>query len=175
MGGILTGNLVEDDMMTVRRNVWVGASLAIATLLAGAQSVQAQTANDEVLLRQRLAEYPTVQDEIVDTFFGRTGDFYRNRGVLSTVTTLIGPFPENGIMRDAQAVNELYEELLAIQNTSDPTLRTVDLDNPFDTSLRLLPPYEPPVPGPRPPFIPAIQPTPPPPPAQPQGPVRGLY
>jgi len=156
--------------MVVRRTEWLAASVAIATLLIGAPSVMAQTAG------RNFEDYPTVQEEIIDTFFGEAGDFHRNSGYLGTVTTLIGPFPENAIRRDANAVNELYEELLSIQTTSDPTLRTVDLENPFQFSLRILPPYEPPVPGPRPAFIPAIQQAaPPPPPSQPQRPVRGLY
>lgn len=174
MGGNLKGNLVEGIMMVVRTSQWLGASLAIATMLAGTQAVQAQDAQ-RGLRSQQLEQYPTVQDEILDTFFTDSGDFYRNTGVLGTVTTFFGPFPENNIARDAQATYELIEELQDLQATNDPLLRTVDLDNPFGTSLLLLSPYEAPVPSPRPAYIPAIQgPSSSPPPPR-RGPVRGLY
>ncbi|MBD2157246.1 hypothetical protein [Leptolyngbya sp. FACHB-16] len=175
MGGNLTGNLVERNYMVVRKTQWLGASLAIATLLAGAQAVHAQEVQSELRSQRYQDEYPTVQDEILDTFFTNSGDFYRNTGFLGTVTTFLGPFPENNIARDADATIELVQELQEIQSTSDPTIRTVDLDNPFGTSLLLLPPYEAPVPSPRPAYIPPIQgpASSPPPPAR--GPVRGLY
>lgn len=168
MNGNFRATRVEGLMMVVRRNHWFAASLAIATLVAGGQSAVAQE------VQRNYEEYPTVQEEFLNTFFGETGDFYRNRTFFSTLSTYFGPFPGNGIARDTENTIELYEELLSIQSTSDPTIRTVDLDNPFDTSLMLLPPYEPPVPGPRPPFTPAFQPAPPPPPG-PQRPIRGLY
>lgn len=162
--------------MVVRKTQWLGASLAIATILAGTQAVQAQEVQSDVRSQRNQNEYPTVQDEILDTFFTNSGDYYRNSGFLGTLTTFFGPFPENNIARDTSATIELVQELQEIQSTSDPLLRTVDLDNPFGTSLLLLPPYEAPVPSPRPAYIPpAIQGPASAPPPPTRGPVRGLY
>lgn len=160
--------------MAVRINRWATMALAVTALTAGAQAANAQAVVQDRHL-QSWSDYPTVQEQIEDTFFGASGNYYRNTSLLGTGSTFIGPFPENNIVRDAQATNELINELWAIQNTSDPTIRTIDLATPFDSSVRLLPPYEPPVPAPRPAYIPPIQQTAPSAPTRPQGPVRGLY
>ncbi len=52
-----------------------------------------------------------------------------------------GSYPEKEIVRDAQKINELYEELMHKQVSSDPIIRTRDLRNPYDSSLLTNPEY----------------------------------
>jgi hypothetical protein len=88
-------------------------------------------------------EAQPIDDAFLDAFYTRGGTFYQNRRPPRNVTWMIGPFPENDILADADAVNRLYRVVLEQQGESDPYLRTPDLTNPYDTSLQLLPPYEP--------------------------------
>ncbi|MEO1147368.1 MAG: hypothetical protein AAFY26_17435 [Cyanobacteria bacterium J06638_22] len=144
-------------------------TLATAATVTVAGTAQAQ----EVLDAE---DFPTLPEELDDTYYGPSGDYYRNTGLLGTLTWLFGPFPENNISRGAQAHMDLVEELLEIQGTADPTIRTPDLPTAFDNSLQTLPPYEPPRPTPAPAFVPpAVNPPTPAPAAAPAGPVRGLY
>lgn len=160
-------------MVVPVKRLFAVSLLSVATLMVGA-AAQAQTVE-----RQRIdaEEYPTLQDEIEDTFFTEIGDLYRNNGLLGDLRDLFGPFPENAIVRDAARLNDLYREALLIQTTSDPTIRTPDLTNPFEESLLTIEPYMPPEPTP-PVFVPPVVrsvPTAPPPPVAPAAPVRGLY
>jgi|GEM_PF-1720913 len=160
--------------MIVRANhSLIAATLALVATVALGQSTHAQTVNSQ---RTNLNEIPTLQDAFEDTFYGEIGDFYRNSDILGDLRDLVGPFPENSIVRDADAFHDLYREALLIQTTSDPTVRTADLVNPFDTSLQSLEPYSPPRPTPALFVPPAVQSVPGDrPPVSPSGPVRGLY
>ena len=77
-----------------------------------------------------------------------SGDFFENRSLESQVGYIFGPGPinrssylENEITRQAYLMNLLYRDLLENQVSSDPVIRTPDLANPFQTSLRLNPSY----------------------------------
>ena len=79
------------------------------------------------------------------SFFKESGDFYRNRKIPRQINYIIGAgvpwgagFPDLELERDAERITNLYRELLEIQVSSDPVLRTPDLLNPFNTSVRLL-------------------------------------
>ena len=144
-------------------------SLATAATFTVAGTAQAQ----EVLDAE---DFPTIPEELDNVYYGPSGDYYRNTGLLGTLTWLFGPFPENNISRGAQAHIDLVEELLEVQGTVGPTIRTPNLPTPFENSLQTLPPYEPPRPTPAPAFVPpAVNPPAPAPAAAPAGPVRGLY
>ncbi|MBE9129442.1 MULTISPECIES: hypothetical protein [unclassified Coleofasciculus] len=88
----------------------------------------------------------TIPESFNRAFFNDSGDFYRNRSIGRQIDYIIGPgglggaaFPELEIERDAKLINILYEDALNQQFASDPVIRTPDLANPFDTSIRLLP------------------------------------
>jgi len=73
-------------------------------------------------------------------FFQNSGDFYYNRTIPRQAELFFGVgFPENEIQDDANLINGLYRELSEQQNNSDPILRSPDIRNPYDTSIRLLP------------------------------------
>ena len=52
-----------------------------------------------------------------------------------------GSYPETEIVRDAQKIHELHEELMHEQVSRDPIIRTRDLRNPYDSSLLTNPEY----------------------------------
>lgn len=86
-----------------------------------------------------------IPDAINRAFFFDSGDIYRNASARRQTQFLLGigtparnAFPENEIRRDAERIERLYRDLLEQQISSDPLIRTPDLTNPFNTSLRSL-------------------------------------
>ncbi|NES63978.1 MAG: hypothetical protein F6K24_01225 [Okeania sp. SIO2D1] len=76
-------------------------------------------------------------------FMDESGDFFENRSLGRQVDWMFGPgsnfggsFPENEITRDGKTVYQLYLYTLEQQVSSDPIIRTLDLPNPFNSSLR---------------------------------------
>jgi hypothetical protein len=73
----------------------------------------------------------------------QSGDSFDRNRFYSPMQTLFGlpSFLELAIARDAEDVHKFYRELLDLQATSGPVLRTVDLVNPFSSSIRTSPAY----------------------------------
>lgn len=159
--------------MKFRFKVLAGLLTLATSGVALAQGAIAQTATPT----SSADDIETLQEAFEDTYYGASGTFFGNRGVVNSFTWFLGPFPENNIITDARQVHRLYVDALNQQNLDGPTIRTADLNNPFDTSLLLLPPSQPlrPTPaGPQfPPFTQSVpgdaQP------ARSTGPVRGLW
>ncbi len=91
---------------------------------------------------------PNLEPEVIDTipraferaFFQNSGDFYLNRNIARQTQFVFGiGYPETEIEADSNLINGIYRQVLEQQTTSDPYLRSPDLRNPFDTSIRLLP------------------------------------
>ncbi|GAB4150315.1 MAG: hypothetical protein Fur0046_29240 [Cyanobacteria bacterium J069] len=122
----------------------------------------------------------TLQQAFEDAYYGASGTFFGNRGIVNSLTWFLGPFPENNVITDARQVHRLYVDALNQQTLDGPTIRTADLNNPFDTSLLLLPPSQSQRPAPlgtlgnQFPTFPQSTPGPAQ-PVQPAGPVRGLW
>jgi hypothetical protein len=91
-----------------------------------------------------------LQDDIFyKVFFYYGGDYYDQVDQGSQLNTIfgwnafssrwkalpLGAFPENQIMESARLVNRVYHDALYQQTSTDPTIRTRDLNNPFDSSL----------------------------------------
>ena len=92
-------------------------------------------------------------ERLEDAFFSNDRTFYQNRSIPRQLSYIAGPgilirnsFPDNEIARDGAAVNEFYREALARQ-TSGPILRSADLINPFNLSVRTLPVSDQPLPS----------------------------
>ena len=73
---------------------------------------------------------------------------FENVTILRQIDTILGPrsfpegnYPENEINRDARLINILHRDMLEQQVSSDPIIRTPDLANPFNDSLRSKPTY----------------------------------
>lgn len=85
----------------------------------------------------------TLPEAIERAFFTDSGDIYRNRSIPRQVQYMFGPglpgratFPDLEIERDSQRLNRIYKDALQQQASSDPIMRTPDLPNPFNTTLR---------------------------------------
>lgn len=114
------------------------ALAAASSLLATVAKAQTDPSGYEPI---RLETLPEAFNR---TFFEESGDFYRNRTIQRQIGYLIGPglpggagFPELEIERDAKRLNTLYRDALEQQVSSDPIIRTPDLPNPFNSTLRL--------------------------------------
>jgi hypothetical protein len=83
--------------------------------------------------------YETANDAFDRAFFSHDRNFYENTSYSRQINSLLGPFPENEIARDAELVNTLYRDVLTQQVGNDPYLRTPDLPNPYGTSLLMSP------------------------------------
>lgn len=95
--------------------------------------------------QESVTPVPIVYERIPDVFdravFINSGTYQQNRSILSQFNDFFGIFvaPERAISRDAGNINYLHRTVLRQQVASDPVLRTQDLRNPYDTSVRLLP------------------------------------
>lgn len=116
----------------------VGSRGSVAAVLIAASSVFAAGG----AIAQTVEEPPSLADAFQEAFYTRGGNFFENREFPRSLTWFAGPFPENDITADAEAVHELYLDALEQQNSAGPVIRTADLENPFSTSLLTLPPTE---------------------------------
>jgi hypothetical protein len=112
---------------------------AASSVLASAARAQTDPSGYEPIRLE------TIPEAFNRSFFEESGDFYRNRSTLRQIGYIIGPgfpgragFPELELERDAERINRLYIETLEQQVSSDPIIRTPDLPNPFNSSLRSL-------------------------------------
>ena len=113
----------------------------IAVSVACVSAARANDDNDE-------SNYPVVQGvrfgqipyEFEQTMYSHRHDYYGNRTFSRQLKWIFGPFPENGIARDGKDVHKLYLDTMNQQMNAGPIIRTVDLQNPFQYSLRTLPP-----------------------------------
>lgn len=87
----------------------------------------------------------TIPEAFNRAFFQESGDFYHNRKIQRQISYIIGPglpwgagFPDLEIERDSERITKLYREVLELQVSSDPVIRTPDLPNPFNSSVRLM-------------------------------------
>ncbi|MBD2089535.1 hypothetical protein H6F67_06670 [Microcoleus sp. FACHB-1515] len=164
------------------RGIFTGLTIAMAASSIG-NVAAAQTVNPSDPPRP-------LNDEFLRAFYANDGNFYQNRRlgrqidfVLGVGTNFLNSFTDNEIAGDGRAVDRLYREALRDQTLSDGIIRTPDQENPFDTSLLLLPASSatlstvndiPPVPvvpfSPPPAPVPEVAP-----PAAPSAPVPALW
>ncbi len=117
------------------KNALAAIALATGTLVFTSSAVFAQRADFT------LEEDPTIFEAFEDVYFSHDRDFYRNRSLIRQVGTFFGlSYTDNEIYRDGRAVNDMYVELLELQSSTTPFIRTPDLVNPYDTSLLTEPP-----------------------------------
>ena len=124
--------------------IQVGYQCAIAGLVALPLSVgfahQAIAGSDDFPVLPQGVRFGEIPYEFENQFFSNGRDFVSNRTFKGQLKRWFGPFPENSINRDSKAVQGLFRDTLYHQLNSGPVLRTVDLPNPFQFSLRTLPP-----------------------------------
>ena len=106
---------------------------------------------EDLQILQRLvreSQALSLPETLVRALNHESGHFFRNNSIRSQAELIFGfgdlgqaSFPEKEIARDAELVEILYKDSLEQQVSSDPVLRTRDLDNPFDSSLLNNPSY----------------------------------
>ena len=148
------------------------AGLAVATVGLGFST--AAIAQDVPLVSG--VPFGQLQHKFNDAYFSNERNFYGDGSIRGQLKFLFGPFVENSIARDGKAVNEVYREVLYRQMNAGPIIRTVDLPNPFQYSLRNLPSSVVVLPNDAPPPVTLFPQAPQPLPQQiPQKPVPGLW
>jgi len=116
--------------------------LAIAMTI----SMIAETATAQTTTNNSDDDTVTLQEAFERAYYSNDRNFFRNRRldrqvdwILGTGTTFLNSFTDNEIAGDGRAINRLYRDALRQQVLSDGIIRTPDLENPYDTSLLLLP------------------------------------
>jgi hypothetical protein len=114
---------------------------ACLTAATSAAIVPAAQAQDGVVFRPR----ETVDNAMDRTFFRNSESIIDTSASFKAVQSFIGTFkfPENAIAKDGKDVHGLYRYLLNRQTSDDSTIRTADLNNPFNLSVQTLPTYKP--------------------------------
>lgn len=109
----------------------------------------ANTANAQPTATPSAEAVPTIPQAFENAYFRHSGNFYRSRQVPQNLTWIVGPFPENEIAGDGRAINNLYRDALAQQTSDGPLIRTLDAENPYQSSLLTAPivPDEEPIPA----------------------------
>ncbi|WP_036485693.1 hypothetical protein [Myxosarcina sp. GI1] len=71
-------------------------------------------------------------------YFDHARDAYYESGILGQLNTILGfnRFPETQILLDGKAVDRLYQDALNQQVEVGMPIKTLDLPNPYETSLR---------------------------------------
>ena len=104
----------------------------------GAASVQAQEMNNELFRPQE-----TPQEAMEREFYDHDKSILRSRdigGVLDPAHLIGLPnYNDNAILLDSKSINRMHRYLQEQQTYSNPTIRSADLNSPFNTSVQLLP------------------------------------
>jgi hypothetical protein len=85
----------------------------------------------------------TVKEAFDKAYFEHTGNAFKNDSVFGQLNHLVGfmLFPDKQIVLDAKSVDRLYKYGMKQQNGSSLSVKTVDLPNPYETSLQENPNY----------------------------------
>ncbi len=123
-------------MMQMRLTRLVSALVMAAASSLGASSAIAQTETEYIDFEPVRLE--TIPEAFNRTFFDQSGTLYYNRSIWRQANYILGVtgFPDVELENDADSLNKLYNEVLEQQVSSDPIIRTPDLPNPFNSSIR---------------------------------------
>ena len=90
----------------------------------------------------------TVTDAFERALYNKSGNLYDNASIWRQFNLIFGvgsfptgSFPDNEDRRDGENLEELYQELMHQQVSSDPIIRTRDLKNPYSSSVLTNPEY----------------------------------
>ncbi|MBD2311734.1 hypothetical protein H6G20_08690 [Desertifilum sp. FACHB-1129] len=120
-------------------------STLFSVLLLGvscAATLASKASAQEILAPEmNRSDYITIPEAFDRALTRNSSSFQENRRIYRQVQANfgLGAYRERQIARDAALVSELYQQVLEQQNRSDRFIRTLDLPNPFDTSVRQLP------------------------------------
>jgi hypothetical protein len=123
----------------------MGALVLAGTASMFASCAIAQEAELTPVVVPASANTPSIPEAFDRAATRSSGNVYTNvtfrrqlELILGFGTSSLNSFADNEALRDARRVEILYKEVLEQQSASDPVLRTPDLANPFNTTLRSL-------------------------------------
>lgn len=98
--------------------------------------VMAQTETEAT----KIEEPVSLEQAFVDAYFDHAQNAYYESGILGQLNTILGfnRFPDTQILLDGKAVDRLYSDALQQQVEVGMPIKTPDLPNPYETSLREL-------------------------------------
>lgn len=121
----------------------ISALVLLTTTTSFHPAVVAQT---DIITRLRGGRRESVAETFNRAFSRNDPTFFRNRSIKRQIDLIFGPgtlrrnsYPENEIRRDAELIDILYRDVLNQQVNSDPVIRTLDLPNPYNTTIRTSP------------------------------------
>ena len=124
---------------------WVAsASVATASTLVMGSAVVAQDAAIAQEQRPRVDAtiFPnvvtTLEEQALDTFYSNDQDYLDNRSIGRQVLWIFGiRYTDHEIVDDGKAIQSFVQEAWDEQNSNTAVIRTMDLPNPFQSSLLL--------------------------------------
>ncbi|NEQ64099.1 MAG: hypothetical protein F6K21_00980 [Symploca sp. SIO2D2] len=124
------------SIMPMRLTRLLSALVLAAASTLGASAAIAQTETEQSVFEPIRLE--TIPEAFERSFFEDSGTFYYNRNIWRQANYFLGltGFPDVELENDAHRLNKLYHEVLYQQTSSDPIIRTPDLPNPFNRSIR---------------------------------------
>ena len=152
------------DRLKTFSTVSLLATVGVCSLTSAAQ---AQFSRDPNPIRpDRAVVYQSIPELFDAAYYSNGGTYFYQRSIVGQVQNFLGMprFSEANGRRSAELVNILHKNLMDVQNTSSPLVRTEDLYNPFDQNLVVSPSVSvgadpiPPIPAP---FVPFSTPVPP--------------
>lgn len=89
------------------------------------------------------AEMMSLHEDFEDAYFSNGKNAIVQSGIFSQLDTIVGftGFPDQHIVRDAKAVDRLYQQSMDRQSSMGTPIMTRDLANPYDTSIGENPGY----------------------------------
>lgn len=133
-----------------RQTIGALAALAAVTTIVGhVDSAVAQTRSFDNIEGIEIQIQPRSSDRVQpltipgafdSAFYDNRSNYYYRTSRPGMVETLLGlQYPEQGIIDDSASINRIYRDVMNQQMTSDPFIRTRDLNNVYDSSVLTLP------------------------------------
>lgn len=103
-----------------------------------------QNEKSEMSEEVEMVNIPLSVDRLFNqAFWEHSGDFFEQSSIGGQLNTILGwrrfpegSYPENNITQDALLLYAIMDDYFRQLKQREPTIRTRDLANPFDTSLR---------------------------------------
>jgi len=110
----------------------------------------AQTDNSDMTEEVEIVTSPLSVDRLVnEAFWENSGDFFRQASMEGQMNVIFGwerfpqgSYPENNITQDGLLLYAIMDDYFRQLREREPMIRTRDLPNPFDTSVRENPEYQ---------------------------------
>ncbi|MEM8638898.1 MAG: hypothetical protein AAGG51_08815 [Cyanobacteria bacterium P01_G01_bin.54] len=114
----------------------IGGIVALGIGLVGGSRAIAQ---DIQILDEKPVEFQTIPDAFVRGLTFSSQDAYSTTATIGRQFDFLfgfAGFPDSELSRDGSIVNSIYDETMYRQYSLGPLIRTPDLRNPYDSSLR---------------------------------------